>query len=201
MTVRPAARLRRWAGPPVGMEPLPPRKKWRAILGATLLLAVAFWSLMIGLVALATDDTDVPEPSGLNAGAAVAFGLALIPFVFVTLAFMSEHPRAPGAVVRAMLLSVLVGVVVTGLVGDPVTGVVAGVGAGGVAALRRDVDDELRPRMVAVAIATLYTLVLVYVAGGIVLLPAPIFPFTAIGIADHLSERKAERERQQPAHS
>jgi hypothetical protein len=55
--------------------------------------------------------------------------------------------------------------------------------------------------MVAVAIASFYTLVLVYVAGGIVLLPAPIFPFTAIGIADHLSERKAERERQQPAHS
>ena len=153
MTVRPAARLRRWAGPPVGMEPLPPRKKWRAILVASLLLAVAFWSLMIGLVALATDDTDVPEPSGLNAGAAVAFGLALIPFVFVTLAFASEHPRAPGAVVRAMLLSVLVGVVVTGFVGDPVTGVVAGVGAGGVAALRRDVDDELRPRVVAVAVA------------------------------------------------
>ena len=201
MTVRPAARLRRWAGPPVGMEPLPPRKKWRAILAATLVLAVAFWSLMIGLVALATDDTDVPEPSGLNAGAAVAFGLALIPFVFVTLAFMSEHPRAPGAVVRAMLLSVLVGVVVTGFVGDPVTGVVAGVGAGGVAALRRDVDDELRPRVVAVAVASLYTLVLVYVAGGIVLLPAPIFPFTAIGIADHLSERKAERVRQQPADS
>ena len=201
MTVRPAARLRRRAGPPVGMEPLPPRKKWRAILAATLVLAVAFWSLMIGLVALATDDTDVPEPSGLNAGAAVAFGLALIPFVFVTLAFMSEHPRAPGAVVRAMLLSVLVGVVVTGFVGDPVTGVVAGVGAGGVAALRRDVDDELRPRVVAVAVASLYTLVLVYVAGGIVLLPAPIFPFTAIGIADHLSERKAERVRQQPADS
>jgi hypothetical protein len=197
VTVRAAARLRRWAGPPVGMEPLPPRKKWRAILVATLLLAVAFWSLMIGLVALATDDTDAADPAGLNPAAAVAFGLALIPFVFVTLAFMSEHPRAPGAVVRAMLLSVLVGVVVTGLVGDPVTGVVAGVGAGGIAALRRDVDDEVRPRVVAVAIASLYTLVLVYTAGGIVLLPAPIFPFTAIGIADHLSERKAERERDQ----
>jgi hypothetical protein len=27
-----------------------------------------------------------------------------------------------------------------------------------------------------------------------VLLPAPIFPLTAIGIADHLSERRAEQE-------
>ena len=178
------------------LQPLSPQRKWRAITVATLLLVPAFWSLLAGLVADASD-----EPGGPNPAAAMAFGLALVPFVFMVLAFMSEHPRAPGAVVRAMLLSVLVGVVVTGFVGDPVTGVVAGVGAGGVAALRRDVDDELRPRMVAVAIASLYTLVLVYVAGGIVLLPAPIFPFTAIGIADHLSERKAERERQQPAHS
>jgi hypothetical protein len=26
-----------------------------------------------------------------------------------------------------------------------------------------------------------------------VLFPAPIFPFTALGIADHLAERRAER--------
>jgi hypothetical protein len=31
------------------------------------------------------------------------------------------------------------------------------------------------------------------VAGGFVLLPAPIFPLTAIGVADHLSERRAEQ--------
>jgi hypothetical protein len=39
-----------------------------------------------------------------------------------------------------------------------------------------------------------YTLVLVRLAGALVLLPAPIFPLTAIGIADHLSERRAEQE-------
>jgi hypothetical protein len=30
--------------------------------------------------------------------------------------------------------------------------------------------------------------------GAAALLPAPIFPFTGIGVADHLSERKHERE-------
>ena len=30
----------------------------------------------------------------------------------------------------------------------------------------------------------------------LVLLPAPIFPFTALGMADHLSERRAQREAQ-----
>ena len=44
-----------------------------------------------------------------NPAAALAFGLALIPFVFIVLAFMSEHPRAPAAVFQAMVLALLVG--------------------------------------------------------------------------------------------
>jgi hypothetical protein len=179
---------------PAGLDPVSPRRKWRAITVATLVLVPAFWSMMAGLVALATDDADVSDP-GINPAAAVAFGLAVIPFVFIVLAFMSEHPRPPGAVLRAMGLSLLVGVLVTGLVGDPVTGIVAGVGAGGVAAMRRDDDESTRARVLAVVVASVYTLLLVHLAGGIALLPAPIFPFTALGVADHLSERRRQRER------
>jgi hypothetical protein len=177
------------------MAPLPPQRKWRAITIATLVLVPAFWSMMAGLVALATDDADAAEPAGLNSAAAVAFGLAVVPFVFVVLAFMSEHPRAPRAVLQAMGLSLLVGVLVTSFFGDPVTGVVAGVGAGGVAALRMDADHSVRDRVIAVLAASAYTLALVHTVGGLALLPAPIFPFTAIGIADHLSERRAGRAR------
>ncbi|MGH2807724.1 MAG: hypothetical protein ACRDKT_10665, partial [Actinomycetota bacterium] len=87
-------------GPPAGvLEPLSPRLKWRAILFATLLLVPAFWAILGGFVSATTD-----EPGGPNPAAAVAFGLALIPFVFIVLAFMSGHPRAPGAVLRAMVL-------------------------------------------------------------------------------------------------
>ena len=181
---------RRRAAPPAGLSPVSPQRKWRAILVATLVLVPAFWSMLAGLVAGASDDPDAP-----NAAAAIAFGLALIPFVFVALAFLSEHPRAPGAVVRAMGLALLVGIPVSALAGDAVTGIVAGVGAGGVAALRREDDQTVRARALAVLFAAVYTFVLVRVAGGLVLLPAPIFPFTAIGIADHLSERNRERER------
>jgi hypothetical protein len=46
-----------------------------------------------------------------------------------------------------------------------------------------------------------YTFVLVRMAGGLALLPAPIFPFTAIGIADHLAERAAERAADRAAAS
>jgi hypothetical protein len=185
-----AGRGRAEIGP---LQPLSPQRKWRAITVATLLLVPAFWSLLAGLVADASD-----ESGGPNAAAAMAFGLALIPFVFVVLAFMSEHPRAPGAVLRAMGWALLVGIPVSAFVGDAVTGIVAGLGAGGIKALRMDADHNVRARALAVLAASAYTLVLVALTGAVALLPAPIFPFTAIGVADHLSERRREQERSSP---
>jgi hypothetical protein len=179
-----AARRRRQPG---GTEPLTPKRKWQAITLATLLLVPAYWSILAGIVAAASDAPEpVPEPA-----ASLAFGLALIPFVFIVLAFLSRHPRAPAAVVRAMLLSVAVGVPVSAVAGDAVTGIVAGVGAGGIVALRAEETHSWRSRALAVAFAVLYTFVLVHMASALALLPAPIFPLTAIGIADHLSERRA----------
>src|SRR4029453_16108304 len=101
----------------------------------------------------------------------LAVGLAVIPFVFVALAFLSEHPRAPGAVLRAMGWALLVGIPASALAGDAVTGIVAGVGAGGIQALRMDYPQNWRARAVAVLVASVYTLVLVRVAGALVLLP------------------------------
>ena len=171
-------------------------KKWRAITVATLVLVPGFWAMLAGFVSGSSE----VEPGGPESGAAIALGLALIPFVFLALAFMSEHPRAPGAVLKAMGLFLLVGIPVSALAADVVTGIVAGVGAGGVVALRADLAHNWRSRAIGVVIAALYTFVMVRLAGPIVLLPAPIFPLTAIGIADHLSERKRERE-QAPAAS
>jgi hypothetical protein len=157
---------------------------------ATLLLVPAYWALLAGLVSIATDE-DAGAP---NAAAFVALGLALIPFVFVALAFLSEHPRAPGAVLRAMGLSLLVGIPVSALAADAVTGFVAGIGAGGIAALRADLAHSLKTRAIAVAAATAYAFLLVRVAPEAALLVTPILPFTTIGVADHLRERRRERE-------
>jgi hypothetical protein len=178
---------------PEGAQPLPPFKKWRAITLATLLLVPAYWSMLLGLVVAASKDSSLD----INPGAAIALGLALIPFVFVVLAFLSEHPRASGAVIKAMGLALLVGIPVSALAADAVTGIVAGVGAGGTVALRTELTYSLKARAVAVLLASAYTFVLVRAAGPVALLPAPILPFTSIGIADHLSERKAEREMSQ----
>jgi hypothetical protein len=176
--------------PPGGAEPLSPQRKWRAIALATVLLVPAFWAILAGLVS----GSDVAE-DGPNAPAAFALGLALIPFVFMVLAFLSAHPRAPGAVVRAMGLTLLVGIPVSALAADGATGIVAGVGAGGIVALRSDPPHTWQSRAVAVAIGAAYTFVLLRTAGAIALLPAPVFPFTGIALADHFVERKNDRSR------
>lgn len=175
------------------LEALPPRTKWRAILMGTLAFVPAYWGVLIGFVAGGTD-----VPGAPNAPAALAFGLALIPFVFIVLAFASQHPRAPGAVLKAMGLTLLVGIPTSALAGDVVTGLTAGIGAGGIAALRADRAHETRYRALAVFAAAAYAYVLVRFAGGAVLLMAPVLPFTAIGIADHLAERRRERMAEDP---
>ncbi len=172
------------------LEPLSPQRKWRAITIATLVFAPGYWAMLAGLVALATDGADTD--TGPSASA-IAFGLALVPFVFIALAFLSKHPRAPSAVVKAMGLAGLVGGTVSALAGDAVTGIVAGVGAGGICALRRDDPESTGARAWGVVIAAAYTFVLVRTVGAPALVPAVAFPFTALGLADHLSERRSER--------
>jgi hypothetical protein len=175
---------------PRNVQPVTPAQKWRAIVITTIVLVPAFWSILAGLVAAADDDT----PGGPQPAAAVAFGLALLPFVFITGAFLSQNPRAPGAAARAMGLSLLIGVPISALAADAVTGLVAGVGAGGIVALRHDGAENWRSRAIAIAFATVYTFVLLRAAGPVALLSAPVFPFTAIGVADHLAERRAARD-------
>jgi hypothetical protein len=181
-------RARRRPGP-AGPEPLSPRRKWRAILLATLLLVPGYWAIVAGLVSIASDREDAPV-----AGPFIAFGLALVPFVFIVLAFLSEHPRAAGAVVRAMVLTLVVGIPVSALAADAVTGLVAGLGAGGVAALRPDDGSNWKVRALAVALATVYSFLLVRTASDVALLIAPILPFTSIGVADHLATWRNERK-------
>ena len=76
---------------------------------------------------------------------------------------------------------------------DAVTGLVAGVGAGGIVALRADDEHTWRARAIGVLVAVRLHVRARPHRGAITLLSAPIFPFTSIGIADHLSEWRRER--------
>ncbi len=174
---------------PPHLVPLSPPRKWRAITIATLVFAPGYWAILAGLVALASDEADREPPASL-----IAFGVAIVPFVFIALAFLSEHPRAPVAVVKAMGMALLIGTLVSALAGDAVTGIIAGVGAGGVCALRRDDPHTTGARAWGVVLASVYTFVLVRSVGAPALVPAVVFPLTAVGLADLLSERRRERD-------
>jgi hypothetical protein len=97
-----------------------------------------------------------------------------------------------------MGLCLLVGIPVSALAADAVTGLVAGVGAGGIVALRADQAHEWRIRAAAVAVAAAYAFVLARAAGAVVLIAAPIFPFTSLGLADHFSEWRLARAQAKP---
>jgi hypothetical protein len=156
---------------------------------ATLLLVPGYWSLVTGLVAEGSHKESAPF-----AAPYIAFGLVLLPFVFLVLAFLSEHPRASGATAKALILTILVGALVSGFAGDAVTGFVAGVGAGGIVAMRAEVANNWKARAIAVVAVSAYAFILLRSASVIALLLAPVLPFTSIGVADHLSERRRERE-------
>ena len=173
-----------------GMEPLGPRRKWMAITAGTAVLAPAYWAMLLGLIAAGSEGSDV---STTTAAGAFAFGLAVVPFAFIALAFLSWTPSAPSAVLRAMGLFAVVGLVVSALAADGVSGLVAGAGAGGVAALRRDAVHERRHRIVAVAFAAAYAFVLARTFPPAIVVAGPVLPLTALGIADHWSERQAEK--------
>jgi hypothetical protein len=175
--------------------PLSPQRKWRAITLATLLFVPAYWSIVAALVSLGAKDGRATP----NAGPLIAFGLCLLPFVFIALAFLSENPKAPAAAVKAMGLAILVGILVSAFAADAATGLIAAVGAGGIVALRADFDHSWKARAVAVAVAALYMSVLLRTASDVALLMGPVLPFTGIGVADHLSERKRDRDRRAAA--
>jgi hypothetical protein len=170
------------------LDPSSPRRKWRAITLATLLLVPAHLAIVAGLVAVASDRPDAPP-----AGPPIAFGLGLVPFVFIALAFLSAHPRAPGAAARAMGLSLLVGIPVAAVVPDAVTGLVAGIGAGGIVALRPEPFGTWRARAIGVATVSVYVALMVRLVPDVAVLLAPTLPFTSLGVADHLVETRQQR--------
>lgn len=160
------------------------RRSWLAIALSTLLVVLSYRAIAIGMVAGAAGDAE--RGQGL-----VAFGVGLVPFVFLVLAFGSAHRNAPGAVIKAMALALLIGA--PGVVlGGVALGVVLGYGAGGVVALRRDPDTRLGPRWWAVLVGTVLAAVVLATDLGVGLLLAPVMPLTSIGVADTLTRRAEE---------
>jgi hypothetical protein len=181
-------------------DPLPLRTRWLALTAATIALQFSYWAIVAG----ASADPDAPEALETGVGM-LAFGLALVPFVFLVLTFASRHPRAPTATLKGMGLFLLIGLPV-GLV-HPAVGAAVGFAAGGVVALRSvDGVDTRRARWIAVLALAFYLGTLIFLGtllpalGGFALMSGAVLPFAVHGLVDQaLSERAETRRGQEPA--
>ncbi len=152
------------------------RRKWWAIALATGAGTFSYGGILFGLVAAMSEDAQAWE-------GALILGMASVPFLFVILAFVSKHPSAPSAVLKAMGLFLLAGVAFSIGV-NPFVGVVAGFGVGGAVALR-PAAPTMRRRLWGVAMALGVLMALLLTVPPIAVAVAPFLPFVAVGFADH----------------
>jgi hypothetical protein len=172
--------------PRVGIEAVR-RRNWIAVAVATPLM---MFSTFAYAAAFTVDDA---------AGARWSFdlrlafvGLAVAPFVFVALGFLSRNPHAPKRVLQAMGLLLLVGLPV-GLL-DPLVGAATGFALGGAMVLNRPaVERVVYWRLAAVGFTFVYVFVLIVVIPPAGVFTGAVLPLIMIGFADEYAAWSAER--------
>lgn len=163
-------------------EPQSFKRSWLAIGLSTIVLLVSYSSLLVAIVAT---QSDTPEA----AGPAFALGFALVPVVFVAVAFLSGRKHPSMAVLKAMGLWLLIALPL-GLF-NPVFGLCAGFGAGGVLTLKENDTDRWKHRSIAVLLASTYSLSMLFIIPALGLLSGGLLPLASLGIADYYTEYRA----------
>jgi len=160
-------------------------RNWIAIACATPLMMFSYFSYGAAFIDAEGDR------SGFQLELA-AIGLAIAPFVYIALGFISRNPVAPKRVLQAMGLLLLVGLSI-GLL-DPLLGAATGFCLGGALVLNPPDVERLRFwRLGTVAFTLLYMLVLLVFAAPAGIFTGAVLPLIMIGFADEYAAWSAER--------
>jgi hypothetical protein len=161
------------------------RRNWIAIVAATPLMMFSYFTYAAAFV----DD----EGGRSSVQLELAFvGLAVAPFVFIVLGFVSRNPAAPKRVLAAMGLLLLVGLTL-GLL-DPLVGAATGFGLGGALVLNRPgISRVMFWRIGAVVFTAIYMSFLLVVAVPAGVFTGAILPLMMIGFADEYAAWSASR--------
>ena len=125
-------------------------------------------------------------------GGLAAIGLTLAPLVLVTVAFVSQHPRAATMTLVGMGMLLAFGLSF-GLLA-PVLGATAGFAAAATVCLRRpDVADVTRWRVGAVAVTVVYGFILLVTVTPAGVFAGGVLPLIMIGFADEYAMYAARR--------
>ena len=166
------------------------RRNWIAIAVATVLMMFS----TLSYAAAFADDGTTSDDVAVN-GALVALGVAMAPFVFIALGFISRNANAPRRVLQAMGLLAAIGLSV-GLV-DPLLGACSGFAFGGALVLNRPaIERVLTWRLGAALLTTLYVLFLLVAIPPAGVFSASVLPLILLGFADEYAAWSAERSEQ-----
>jgi hypothetical protein len=177
-------RLRSPAVPDPNKSRASVRRRWLAVLLATLLMIGSFVLFIYALAAASGDETGY-------AGGLIGIGLGLVPGVFAVAAWVSQNPHVIRSTLLASCLWLVIALVV-GYVSLPI-GLVAAYGAGGIVAFRLRPDNSRGARVIAVTICVIYTGVLLAFSTAAGLFAGAPLPFLAIALADLYRERAAHQ--------
>ncbi len=169
---------------PASGEPLvaPPtrRRLWAAVLFSTLVLVFAYTGVITAIVEQDEGDTDA-------ARLAVALAVALVPVAFTILARVSRAPRAFRRVLLASPLAVSGYLALGSLIKEPTSSLVLAFGVAGAFVLRSDPPSRPAPRILAVSVTALITLLLYVLSPGTAVVAAPFLPFPALMAGDRIA--------------
>jgi hypothetical protein len=160
------------------------KRSWLAIGLGTMVIVVSYSSILIAIVAARSDTPEAASP-------AFALGLALVPIVFVTVAFISGRRAAPIAVLKALGLWLLVALPLG--IFNPVFGLCAAFGIGGVVTLKENETASWIIRTVAVILVAAYSLLMVFIIPALGLLSGGLLPLAALGIADYYTRNRGTK--------
>jgi len=158
-------------------------RRWGAVAVATVMLLFAFAGVVTAIV-----EQDAGNTS--NARSAVIIAALIAPMAVYALGLISRAPTplrtalfvAPAAMSGFALLAMLLR--------EPATAVVAAFGVGGAFVLRIDPEvHSVTRRISVVGLLSVVTLVAYQVAAEIVIVVAPLLPFTGCMVADITSAR------------
>jgi hypothetical protein len=123
----------------------------------------------------------------------VAIALAVAPLVFVTVGFVSRNPKTPKRILISMGLLLAIGLSV-GLIA-PILGAAAGFGVGIALTLNLpDIEGQMRRRMIGIAFAVAYMLLMLFVLTPAGVLAGAFLPGLMVGFADEYGAWRHQRQ-------
>lgn len=159
------------------------RRRWLVIALATAVMQFAYWPMVASLGTRADGATAVAQGP-------LAFGLAIVPFAFMVLAFGSRHDNPATGTLKAMGWFLVLALPVVVIV-DPMVGIVSGLTAGATSALQAEEHvHSIRWRWIAVGVVTVYVFVLLLVAVEFAIVSGAVLPFTVHGLVDQAAETR-----------